>query len=484
MKTKSLKYNFFMATIRMFTGVLFPILIMPYINRLFTPTLIGEFEYVNTIVVYFVILTYLGIPTYGVREISKYKSSKVKLSIIFWELVSILLVMNLITYILYFIFLFYFEKNSDLKQLFYIFGLNIFFTTIGFEWFYQGIEDQKIITKRTVFTRIISIILIFLFIKTKDDFIKYVWIYNLAIVGGNLFNIFYLKKYITFNKIILKKLSPLKHLKSILVIFSSSIAMIIYGQMDILMLGKLSQMENVGLYTTAIKFVRMLTSIIPLFGTTLLPRATSLYFDNKIDDYKIILEKTLKFLLMYSVLGFTLLVTMSNLIIQIFAGKNYIESVWTLKLLSIIVVLSGLSYFLGIIILYSQKKEKIFLFSLISAAILNLILNYVLIPLYNQNGAVIATIFAEILVIISVLLFSKKYLCGIKIFTEDTLKYFLASFGCFIIWYIYLKDISIYNLYLNFLLKSICITCVYVILLLILKENITKQSVKFILKKL
>ncbi|MGL5350490.1 MAG: flippase [Cetobacterium sp.] len=487
MKIKSLKYNFFMATIRMMTGILFPILIMPYINRVFNPVIIGKFEYANTIVTYFVIFTYLGIPTYGVREVSRYKNSKIKLSIIFMELLLILIITNIVSYLFYFLFIFYFEKNIELKFILYLFSINILFTTIGFEWFYQGIENQEIITKRAVLIRIISIVLIFIFIKEEKDFIKYILIYNLAIVGGNLFNLYNLKKYIVINRAVFKRIYPVKHLKSILIVFSSSIAMIIYGQMDIIMLGKLSSMKDVGIYSTSIKFIRMLTSIIPLFGTTLLPRLTNLYYENKIEEYESTLNKSLKGLLMYSILGFTILILIGDRIIQVFAGENYLESIVTLRILAIITILSGISYFLGIIILYSQKKEKIFLNSLILAAFSNLILNYLLIPQYKQNGAAVATIFAEILVILSVILFYKKYLHNIKILTRNNFKYFIASFMTCLIYYLLLNKIELPNIYLDILIKVMLIITSYLLFVYIFKEDISKEIEKHIrlsLKKL
>ncbi|MGL6065567.1 MAG: oligosaccharide flippase family protein, partial [Cetobacterium sp.] len=168
MKIKSLKYNFIMGAIRMVVGMFFPIIIMPYVNRILNPESIGKIEYVNTVVNYFIMFSALGIPVYGVREIAKYRNNLKDLTKIFLELSLILFFTNIIVYVFYFSAINYYQAMKEQKFLFYIFSLNILFSTFGFEWFYQGIEDQKFITIRSTIVKIISALSIFLLVKNSQ----------------------------------------------------------------------------------------------------------------------------------------------------------------------------------------------------------------------------------------------------------------------------------------------------------------------------
>ena len=110
--------------------------------------------------------TNLGIPLYGIREIARTRENKLKLSKSFSEI----LFLNLITTIFGMIIFILFLKLNLFgveRKLFQIMSLNIIFTFIGVEWYFQGIENYGYITKRSILFKFISIILMFLFVKKK-----------------------------------------------------------------------------------------------------------------------------------------------------------------------------------------------------------------------------------------------------------------------------------------------------------------------------
>lgn len=67
---------------------------------------------------------------------------------------------------------------------------NFIFNTIGVAWFYQAIEDFKYITLRSLFVRILSLVALFIFVKTKQDLFYYAGILVIGTVGNNIFNFF------------------------------------------------------------------------------------------------------------------------------------------------------------------------------------------------------------------------------------------------------------------------------------------------------
>lgn len=485
MEVKSVKHNLFMAVIRIMTGALFPIIVMPYVNRILNPTGVGRVEYANTIVNYFILFTSLGIPVYGVREIAQCRDSKEKTSKLFYELIFILIITNILAYIIYFLLIYMNQEIYNQRQTFFILGINIIFTTFGVEWFYQGIENQKYITIRAVIIRIISIIFLFSFVKNDKDYNIYAMILVLGSVGGNILNIINIKKYLIFDIEIIKKIKPQKHLKSILITLAAGLAAAIYTQIDILMIGEMIGVEYVGIYSLPMKFLRLSTVVITLVGSTLLPRLTYM-FSSKDLNYKLYLNKTLKAILLYCCFLTSSLYILSKDIVLLFGGKNFELSIVTMKILAFVALFSGIAYFLGIIVLYSKKKDKIFLNGVAIACITNFILNYFLIKTYKQNGAAIATLFAEIVVIMILLIQGKKYFKEISILNINNLKYLICLLISIVFFTVFNESYMHFSPILSIFFKELIIIGIYSTILIFSREEETilllKKIKKVILK--
>ena len=478
MKIKSVQYNIVMNFLRVGFGMLSPLIIMPYINRKFDQKLIGEIEYATTIVSYFVLIAGLGVSTYGVREIAKIREDLYKRSKFVLEISIILFFTNLVSYIALFIMLYSnFLKNIDIKII-YLFSLNIFFTSFSFEWFYQGIENQEYITKRSIFIRVISILLILMLVKDKEDSVKYVLILVGTFCFSNLLNLLNLKNYIKIDKNIIENLKIKIHLKNLIFMFGSSIAILIYSQLDIIMIGNIVGPYYVGLYNISIKIIGLGKILITIVGATLLPRLTNFYFSDLNKEYEMYLKKSLQILILYSFCAILFLYINAKEVIYLFGGKEFEEAILTLKLQSVIILFSGLAYFYGVIVLYSQKKDKPFLCSVTAAALINIVLNKVMIYKYNQNGAVLATIVAESFVVLVIYILERREFKKINFLNLNTLKVVIAT----LIILILEKYLSIRlfneNTNLNIFLKNIYLFSIYIMVLIILREETLINLIK------
>ncbi len=49
----------------------FPLLIFPYVTRIFGPTVLGSINYIDALIQFFIIVSALGIPYYGIKKISQ-----------------------------------------------------------------------------------------------------------------------------------------------------------------------------------------------------------------------------------------------------------------------------------------------------------------------------------------------------------------------------------------------------------------------------
>lgn len=474
----SIKKNFIINGIKIFFNLIFPIITFPYISRVLGPIGIGKITFATSIINYFLLFTNLGIPLYGIREIARIRENRLNLSKTFSEILFLNLITTIIGIIIFIIFLQLKLFGNDIN-LFQVMSLNIIFTFIGVEWYFQGMENYSYITKRSIIFKIISIILMFIFVNRKEDGVIYAGILVLALVGSNILNFFKAKKEILIS---FKNLNIMKHLKPILTIFSMNIAISIYTNLDSVMLGYRSSEYSLGIYSASSKIIHLVLGIVTSLGAVLLPRISNYIINKQEKELKEILENTLTFLLALSIPCVIGIILTANEIIKIFSGNEFMEAVKTMKILSLIIFFIAFSNFLGIQILYPRGEEKKVLYSVIVGAIINFSLNWLLIPKYAQNGAAVATVIAEGFVLLTQIFLGYKYL-KFKIFTFENLKVVLASIfmgiGLLLITNYYMEKSIIVNLLLKIILGII----IYIVGLIILKEKFIMEYIKKFIKR-
>lgn len=476
MKINSVKINFVLNTTRMLLGMVFILLTTPYVTRVLGAESLGKVEYINSVITYFLLFTALGVPNYGLREVARYREDKNKLSKVVFELGIILFITTTIGYIVLLLFL-YNTKLLELKNLVLIMSINLIFTNIGFEWFYQGIENQMYITIRYIIVRFICLILLFFLVKNYNDYLKYGFILVLINSGSNILNFINLRKYISFKEIKFKELEILKHIKPILIIFSASVAVSIYLQLDIVMIGNIDK-SAVALYNVPNKIIRLILTTVTALGVVMLPRISNSYQKNDIENYKKYLNYSLNYILMISLPALCGTLLLSKNIILIMAGEKFLSSIKTMNILAIIIFIVGMAYFLGYQLLYPRGLERYYTYSVITAAIVNFIFNYIMIPKYLQNGAAMGTVIAESIGVIMMLYFSRNMLKKIEFFAIKRLKYFIASLIMGIVVYI----ITLQNLSnIPTVIYSIIVgVIVYFFILFIMKEEYTQEGMKLL----
>lgn len=424
-KPRSIKSNFLLNALRTFLSMVIPVVVFPYISRVLGPDNIGKVEFANSIVNYFVLFAALGIPTYGIREIARVREDSVKFSKTVAELTMLLFITNMICCLLFVALVLFVPMLNSQQVLFWVVFPNIILSSFNYEWFYTGIEDQLFITVRYIIVKILQVAVIFLLVRDSENYV----IYAGLLVGANglssVFNIARLKKYVSF--VLLKSLELRKHIKPVLVIFGSIVATSIYMQLDITMVGIFVDDNAVGLYTTANKIIRIIISVVTVLGTVMIPRLANNLANNNVEEYRRNLSKSLNFILLLAVPFVFGCIAVADDFVVLFAGDEFAEAGFSMKLLSPIILIVGLAHFVGLQILYSNKKEGIYTLSVSVAAIVNFIANLILIPIYKQNGAVIGTLIAESVGLLLMSVIGRKYISDGKFLNVKLLWYFIAG---------------------------------------------------------
>lgn len=473
---KSITRNYLYNMSYQLLAIIIPIITTPYISRVLGSENIGIYSYTISIVMYFITFGTLGIALYGKREIAYLQKDENKRSKVFWEILIFRCITLIISTILfYFIFI---NKDNEYKIYYKILLIELISSAIDISWFFIGLEEFKKAVTRNFAIKVISVIAIFVFVKTKNDLIKYFLIYVLSNIVGNLTLWLYLPKMI--KKVSFKEFNVLKHLKPTIELFIPQIAIEVYTLLDKTMIGAIiNDKSEVGFYDQSQKIIKILLTIITSLGTVMMPRIASKFVDNKKEDIKRYMEKSFSIVFL---LAFPLifgLIAISKTFVPVFFGEGYEKVVILMQVISPIILFIGLSNVTGVQYLLATKKQKEYTISVILGAILNLILNSILIWKLGALGASIATVLAELLVTIVQLIFIKNEI-NIKILIKQSKNYIAASlimFGCSIL----INNLRISNI-TNIILNIILSIVIYIIILILLKDEFLIELKNRILK--
>lgn len=221
MKEKSIKLNAVLNVMKTVLSLVFPLITFPYITRVLQVNAIGKYDFSVSVISYFSLIAALGITTYAVREGTKYRGDQEKMNQFASEIFSINLYATIVSYILLFLALMFVDKLKSYNIVIGILSLEILLATLSVVWIYNIYEDFGYITFVTFILQFVSIILMLLFVHSADDLYKYVIISVISSSGSGLFMFFHARKYVQLH---LVKKPPLKHLKPIMIVFSTTIA--------------------------------------------------------------------------------------------------------------------------------------------------------------------------------------------------------------------------------------------------------------------
>lgn len=398
MKIHSVKYNFIMNAILTVAGIIFPLITFPYISRVLLVEGSGKVAFATSVVTYFTMFASLGIPTYGVRACAIVRDNKEKLSKTVQELLIISGGTTLLTYIVFGISLFVIPEFAQERTLLLIVGIGIGLNTIGVQWLYNALEQYSYITTCSILFKVIGMILMFLLVKESSDYQIYGGVYVIASFGSYVLNFICLRKFVTFQKTGTYQFK--QHLKHIMVFFAMSAGASIYLNLDVVMLRFLQSNEAVGYYNAGIKVKTVLVTCVTSLGTVLLPRLS--YYIETADKkaFQLMVGKAFRFVFVAASAVTVYFSIFARESILLLSGEAFLPAVGPMMILMPTVLLIGLSNVTGIQILTPNGREREVMYSIWGGAILDFVLNLIVIPKFSANGAALSTLLAEGMVLL------------------------------------------------------------------------------------
>lgn len=416
----SIKKNFIYNTIYQIFLIILPLITTPYISRILGAEQIGEFSYNYSVAVIFVMFSALGLSNYGNRTIAENKDSQKKLSESFWNIYAMQFVSSLIVIALYIIYLFLINNT----QIATIMLIHVLSGVFDINWLFFGLEKFKMATIRSVAIKLLMTVCVFIFVKTSDDLPVYSLIICLSSILSQIILWPYVINKIGITKVEYKKV--VKHIKPNLVLFIPVIAIGIYRYMDKVMLGLMSTNAEVGFYENSDKIINLPMALITSLGTVMLPRVSNLLVQKKVRHVAKYMEKSIGFAMFISSSMCFGIMAVSKSFVPLYFGNGFE------KCSSLFYVLLPSCLFLAFAnvirtqYLIPNKKDKIYVTSIIIGALTNILFNLLLIPSLASIGAAIGTLFAQISVCIYQAYKTRKEL-HIKHYVKEAIPFILSG---------------------------------------------------------
>ena len=472
---KNYIYNILYQLVKLFL----PLFLVSYTYAHLGPSTLGINDYAANISSWFILLGVLGVNTYGNREIAKVRDNKDRLSKSFYEILVMQIINMTIALVLYVVYTLLFVKENQI--IYFLICLSILASVFDISWFYYGVEDFGIVSIRNIVVKIVSVLLIFAFVKKPADLWMFTLINSLSDLIGQLVTFLGLKKYINKTKVSVKDAYK-NHLAGTFALFIPTVAINIYTLLDQTLLGTMVEDKGqLNLYKTSVSFVKMFLYFVTSIGAVVMPRIANLFVKNndhsEVNRY---INMTFKLAIILSIPIFVALEVVSGSFFPWYTKDEYMYIIPLVRLVSPIIIFISLSNVFGTQYLVPVGRNNEYTKSIIAGALINLAINLYAIPRWQAAGACVASVCAEFTVTFTQWLYIRK---DVEIHSMSSfIKSALSALVMGVV--IYFIGNAMGAKIITNMVQAIVGIIIYVVMLLILKEEtIINLYNKYVLKK-
>lgn len=465
MKKPSVQLNVLLSTLYQILTMITPLITAPYTARVLGASGVGINSYTSSIQTYFLLLAAFGTYVYGSREIARNRDDVHRRSQIFWEIEILTIFTTLICLVGWLVVIL---AGGDNQVYYIIKTFNLLAVLFEISWFFAGIERFDFTVFINSAIKIISVICVFLFVKTQDHLPRFVAIFSISTFLGNLSMWLFLPKYV--KKPVWKELKPWRHFKQTAIYFVPTIATSIYTVLDKTLIGVITKnnAEN-GFYEQATKIINMAKSVaFVALNNVLTSRMSYLYAQKDFEQIRRRTDESMGYISFMCVgIAFGIIAVAPDFVWAFF-GKGYTEVITLLRIFSPIIIVIGISNCIASHYYTPAGRFKQISMFLIVGAVVNLVLNCIMIPFWGSTGAAIASVIAETVICILHVAYSQKQFTVIYIWKHFWKKLIAAVvMTAAIVPMAHLFDRSI----ITVLCQVAVGVCVYCIVLILLRDS-------------
>lgn len=395
----SIKRNYIYSVLYQMLLIFVPLITAPYLTRVMGAEKLGIYSYTNSVAYYFYLFSMLGISNYGNRSIAAVRDNKENLDKVFSELVIMQVSFGILVVCVYMIYICYLYITHSIYLIpSIIWSAYVVSGLFDINWFFWGIEKFSITVFRNIVIKILTTVGIFTLVRSQDDLYIYIGLISGSFIVSAVVLWPQIYRYVSFK--FTKFSAAFSHFSSNFLLFIPVIAVSIYTVMDKIMLGQMSDMQNLGFYDNIQKIMTVPTGLVTALGTVMLPRISNLLVNGKQSDATAYIDMSMQFSSFFSIAIALGLAAIAPTFTIIYFGSEFQGTSFMMELFTITIIFIAWANVVRTQYLIPSGRDKIYIISVCAGAIINVIINFILIPIMDEIGAVIGTICAEISVAI------------------------------------------------------------------------------------
>jgi O-antigen/teichoic acid export membrane protein len=408
-------------------NLILPILVAPWVNRALGPKSLGYVQWSDSIYSYFFIFASFGVYQYGMREMSRIKEDKQKVSKLFTSLFTISTVTGITAFLLYLAFSYFKYQDAVIFPILIIFGFNFIINIFYVEWVNEAMENYDFITIKTIIARSIYVILIFMFVKHAKDYNHYAMLLVLSMFLNNAISFVYIKRKVKFD---FKSITIREHLKPMFLVVIFSNANVLYTLLDRIMLGEYVNSKAVSYYVIPQQIMGIISTLMLSIIQVTIPRLSYILGANDEKSYMILLNNISKVYFAFLFPAAMGMYLISDVVILIYGGVNFMAAAPVLGIFSFYMISLGIDSILANQVIYVKKKENILVRLMFLCGFLNLLSNIALLKLgiFTPSNAIITTALSNFILNLLEYGYIRKYLkVDYRLFELSKMKYILYA---------------------------------------------------------
>lgn len=400
----SIKKNFLYNAAYQLLTVIVPLITTPYISRVLGADGVGTYSYNYSIAYYFVMFITLGLNNYGNREIARNNTSKNDLSKSFWSMYLFQLTIGIVINAIYLVYCIFCASDIHIALVLSLYTISGIF---DINWFFFGIEEFKLITIRNTIIKLVTTVSIFLFVRDADDVIIYTLIMAVGLLVSQIILLPYLFKKISFCKV--KFADIVRHIKPNCFLFLTVIAVSVYKILAKIMLGIMTTETQVGYFESSEKIIQVPMLLVTALGTVMLPRMSNMVLKNREKSFQTITISIIFAMFLSSSMCFGIM-GIAKEFVPLFYGEGFEPCVHIFLFLLPSCLFLAFSNVIRTQFVLPNQLDAVYVKSVFGGALVNVVLNLILIPKWHAIGASIGTLMAEVTVCLYVVLCVRKEL--------------------------------------------------------------------------
>ncbi len=384
-----------------------PLVTFPYLVRVLGLGKFGLIAFAFSFVQYFVVFVDYGFNLSATRGISIVRNDFNLISRKFWNIFIIKSALLIISAIILSIMIISIEKfkiNAFLYLMAFIAVLgNLFFPI----WFFQGIEDIKIIAFFNLISKLFFTAAIFMFIKDQNDYTLAVFLQSSGVLFAGIAAFVYaLLKYPI--KFVLPNYDEIKtEVKQGWPIFATIMSSTLVNNSNIFILGIYADNKIVGIFAIADKIVRVFINLCVPVSNAIFPRVSSLFEESKVKAVKFI-----KKILLYGSIFFAamcvLLYFTADVLVMLITGENVKSIGLLIRIMSIVPLTVFVDNLYGTQVLININRSSQFMKAVLYPGMLSVALSFLLVPVWKQYASSVIFVVSELIILVMMISYVNK----------------------------------------------------------------------------